>query len=122
MGGRNLPRLVAQLFPDSTATRLPRSTGHDARHDGGTHPYERTGVSCRTMHETHARLRVSQAGVGSAVWGLVAARLATAITAVAKEIRARRAMHELSGMGESMLRDIGLTRDDVERAVRYGRP
>ena len=48
--------------------------------------------------------------------------IATALSAVVKEIRVRRAVHELSGMGEDMLRDIGLTRDDVERVVRYGRP
>jgi uncharacterized protein YjiS (DUF1127 family) len=30
-------------------------------------------------------------------------------------------MAELSRMGEGMLRDLGLTRLDVERAVRHGR-
>ena len=73
-----------------------------------------------TMHETHAS-SASRAGVGSAVWGLVARGFAAAMAAMVKEIRARRAMAELSGMGENMLHDIGLTRDDVERVVRYGR-
>ena len=74
-----------------------------------------------TMQESHAG-SATQAGVGSAVWSRMADGIATALSAVVKEIRVRRAVHELSGMGEDMLRDIGLTQDDVERVVRYGRP
>jgi uncharacterized protein YjiS (DUF1127 family) len=41
--------------------------------------------------------------------------------ALHKEVRIRRSMVEVSSMDEHMLRDLGLTRDDVERVVRHGR-
>ena len=73
-----------------------------------------------TMQEGRVGLD-DQYQFGSAVLRRVADAIAAAFAAVVKEIRARCAMHELAGMGEDMLRDIGLTRDDVEYVVRYGR-
>ena len=59
--------------------------------------------------------------VGSVLWGLIWDGVAAATAMVVREIRIRRAMLELSAMGENVLQDIGLTRDDVERVVRHGR-
>ena len=70
-----------------------------------------------TMQESRAGSDF-QSRVGSVILRRVADGIAAALAAVVKEIRARRAMHELASMGEDMLRDIGLTRDDVEHVVR----
>lgn len=43
------------------------------------------------------------------------------LAAIAREIRARRDMRQLSGLDEAALHDIGLTRGGIEDAVRYGR-
>jgi uncharacterized protein YjiS (DUF1127 family) len=51
-------------------------------------------------------------------FGGVAARFAFAI---ANEIRIRRDMRKLMLMSDHMLKDIGLTRAEIDRAVRYGR-
>ena len=40
---------------------------------------------------------------------------------IAEEIRIRRDMRELSALSDDMLKDIGLSRADIGRAVRYGR-
>ena len=74
-----------------------------------------------TMQETRSSA-ASRAGVGSVFSSRVADHIAAAFSAAVREFRVRRAMRELSGMGEGMLRDVGLTRADVERVVRYGRP
>ena len=82
-----------------------------------------------TMHMSSSRKRSTRqdlgfdcgGGVGRVVWGSVVTGLVSARNALAKEIRIRRSMAELSRMGEAMLRDLGLTRLDVERAVRHGR-
>ena len=43
------------------------------------------------------------------------------VRAVAAEYRARRAMRELHGLDEQMLRDIGLDRGGIEYVARFGR-
>jgi uncharacterized protein YjiS (DUF1127 family) len=54
-----------------------------------------------------------------AAWvGAVAARCARA---VANEARIRRDKRQLMLMSEYLLKDIGLTRAGIDRAVRYGR-
>jgi uncharacterized protein YjiS (DUF1127 family) len=54
-----------------------------------------------------------------AAWvGAVAARCARAI---ANELRIRRDTRALMLMSDRMLKDIGLTRVQIDRAVRYGR-
>ena len=40
--------------------------------------------------------------------------------AVARELRVRRAVRELAMMDEHMLKDIGITRAEIGRAVRFG--
>jgi uncharacterized protein YjiS (DUF1127 family) len=47
--------------------------------------------------------------------------LADAVAHVAKAARARRDIRLLSAMDDGMLRDIGIVRSDVERAVLRGR-
>jgi uncharacterized protein YjiS (DUF1127 family) len=54
----------------------------------------------------------------SAWFGGVAARLALGI---ANEVRIRRDMRKLTLMSDHMLKDIGLTRAEIDRAARYGR-
>jgi uncharacterized protein YjiS (DUF1127 family) len=54
----------------------------------------------------------------SAWLGGVAARAARAI---AQELRIRRDTRHLMLMSDQMLKDIGLTRAEIGRAVRYGR-
>jgi uncharacterized protein YjiS (DUF1127 family) len=54
----------------------------------------------------------------SARFGAVAARCARAI---ANEVRIRRDTRALMLMSDQMLKDIGLTRAEIDRAVRYGR-
>jgi uncharacterized protein YjiS (DUF1127 family) len=54
----------------------------------------------------------------SAWFGAVAARCGRAI---ANEVRIRRDTRQLMLMSEYLLKDIGLTRAEIDRAVRYGR-
>jgi uncharacterized protein YjiS (DUF1127 family) len=51
-------------------------------------------------------------------FGGIATRFAFAI---ANEVRIRRDMRKLESMSDHMLKDIGLTRAEIDRAVRYGR-
>jgi uncharacterized protein YjiS (DUF1127 family) len=60
-------------------------------------------------------------GFGIDVGRAVALGLAGALGSLVKEVRIRRSMTELSGMGEHMLHDLGLTRGDIEHVVRHGR-
>jgi uncharacterized protein YjiS (DUF1127 family) len=55
-----------------------------------------------------------EAAVGPSRW----TRL---VRAIAAEYRARRAMRELHGLDEKMLRDIGLDPGGIAYAVRFGR-
>ncbi len=41
--------------------------------------------------------------------------------AIQAELAARRASEELAGMNDRMLRDLGITRGEIERAVRRSR-
>jgi uncharacterized protein YjiS (DUF1127 family) len=65
-----------------------------------------------------ARGLVAFAWTASAWFGAVAARCAHAI---AKEVRVRRDTRALMAMSDEMLKDIGLRRDQIGDAVRYGR-
>jgi uncharacterized protein YjiS (DUF1127 family) len=47
--------------------------------------------------------------------------LATVATSIARAARARRDMRRLAGMDDRALRDIGLHRSEIERAVYGGR-
>jgi uncharacterized protein YjiS (DUF1127 family) len=50
----------------------------------------------------------------------VFALLARVTSALKAEMQARRAATELAGLDDRMLRDIGVSRSDIERAVRRG--
>jgi uncharacterized protein YjiS (DUF1127 family) len=65
-------------------------------------PCEGTPASSRLAHEVFA----------------LASRL---IEGFAREARVRRDMKRLAEFDDDMLRDIGLTRSDIESAVRHGR-
>jgi uncharacterized protein YjiS (DUF1127 family) len=58
---------------------------------------------------------------GRAVWVRVRAGLVGLIGALARECEIRRSMKHLASLNDHALRDIGLTRGDIERAVRFGR-
>jgi uncharacterized protein YjiS (DUF1127 family) len=51
----------------------------------------------------------------------VRAAITTVIRALAVEWRLRRAIRELESLDDHRLRDLGLTRRNIERAVRRGR-
>jgi uncharacterized protein YjiS (DUF1127 family) len=53
--------------------------------------------------------------------GVVIQRVARLAATIAEELRIRRDMRELRAMDDCMLKDIGLTRADIDSAVRYGR-
>jgi uncharacterized protein YjiS (DUF1127 family) len=53
--------------------------------------------------------------------GVVTRVVARIAAAVAEELRIRRDMRQLRAMDDQMLKDIGLTRADIGKAVRYGR-
>ena len=59
--------------------------------------------------------------VGRTVWASIRAGLVGLIGALARERELRRSMRALASFDDRMLRDIGLTRSDIERAVRSGR-
>jgi uncharacterized protein YjiS (DUF1127 family) len=58
---------------------------------------------------------------GRAVWARARAGLAGLIGALAREREIRRSMKHLASLDDHALRDIGLTRGDIERVVRFGR-
>ena len=60
-------------------------------------------------------------GTGRTVWQSARAAIRDLLAAIAKEHEIRRSLQELVSRDERMLRDIGLTRGDIERAVRFGR-
>ena len=57
----------------------------------------------------------------AAVRALVTRLAATAATVIARELRIRRDVRRLAEFDEAMLRDIGITRGEIERTVRLGR-
>ena len=70
-------------------------------------------VHSRSASDSHDIERVR-----STVLDLVG-RLAAA---VAREIRARHDLARLQSLDDTMLHDIGLSRGEIEHAVRHGRP
>jgi uncharacterized protein YjiS (DUF1127 family) len=71
-----------------------------------------------THRFTHAARGTAAAG---SVWAQVRSGLVGLIQALARELELRRAMRELATLDDYMLHDIGLTRSDIEREVRFGR-
>jgi uncharacterized protein YjiS (DUF1127 family) len=60
-------------------------------------------------------------GAGRSVWAVVRAGLAWLIATLAREREIRRSMRLLATFDDYMLHDIGITRGDIERVVRFGR-
>jgi uncharacterized protein YjiS (DUF1127 family) len=67
---------------------------------------------------TVARRLLVSARALPAWFGAVAARC---VRAIADEVRIRRDTRQLMLMSDEMLKDIGLSRAQIDRAVRYGR-
>ena len=57
----------------------------------------------------------------SAFQHALAQRIKAIIASLAAERRRRQALHELHAFNDRMLADIGLTRGDIDNAVRFGR-
>jgi uncharacterized protein YjiS (DUF1127 family) len=55
------------------------------------------------------------------VWQSTCAAIRGLIAAINRERKIRRSLNELSSWDDYMLRDIGLTRGDIEGSVRFGR-
>jgi uncharacterized protein YjiS (DUF1127 family) len=68
---------------------------------------------------THALPRKTGNWLG--FWHSLARRISTMTASIAVERQRRRAIQELHTFDDRMLADIGLTRGDVENAVRFGR-
>ena len=58
---------------------------------------------------------------GKIVWRLVASAVSSFLLSMAERRRLRRATRELEAMDDHMLKDIGVGRSEIMRAVRYGR-
>jgi uncharacterized protein YjiS (DUF1127 family) len=59
--------------------------------------------------------------VGRTVWASIRAGLTGVIGALARRREVRRAMKDLASLDDHMLKDIALTRGDIERVARFGR-
>jgi uncharacterized protein YjiS (DUF1127 family) len=65
--------------------------------------------------------RQRQATIIDACLAAAARGLAWSIAAIRQELRVRRDMRQLAAMDDHMLKDIGLSRCEIEHRVRYGR-
>jgi uncharacterized protein YjiS (DUF1127 family) len=74
-----------------------------------------------TVLPEHRPRDLQRAGVGRSVWMLACGVLRRLTVALAAERRALRAIRELESFDDHRLRDLGLTRLTIERAVRFGR-
>lgn len=59
---------------------------------------------------------------GRTAWAAVRTAVLTFVHALAAERQLRRVTRELESLDDHRLRDLGLTRGSIERAVRFGRP
>jgi MFS family permease len=75
----------------------------------------------RDRSQPHHEARSDRPARTGTAWTWVSAALATIIRALAAEWRLRRAIRELESLEDHRLRDLGLTRRNIERAVRRGR-
>jgi uncharacterized protein YjiS (DUF1127 family) len=77
--------------------------------------YEIHGIDAPLRHQSR-RGRIARRAINRLL--AVLKRMAAAIEA---ELAARRAIEELAGMNDHMLRDLGLTRGEIENTVRRPR-
>ena len=70
-----------------------------------------------TLSSSRSFRRAHVPRVGQTFWAAIRGLIA----AIARELEVRRSMDQLASWDDYMLRDIGLTRGDIERMVRFGR-
>jgi MFS family permease len=75
----------------------------------------------RDRRQPHHEVRGDHPAPVGSVWTWASAAIATVIRAFATEWRLRRAIRELESLDDHRLRDLGLTRKNIKRAVRRGR-
>ena len=91
-----------------------------------------TGMSRPSAHELHRQARRRQAHVVNTVIGSAARKLADVlgdltckgarlVRTLAAEWRIRRDIRTLRQLGDRALRDMGLTRGEIDHVVRHGR-
>ena len=74
-----------------------------------------------TLTSARSLRRARALRAGHMPWESTRNAISRVIAAINREREFRRSIKELASLDERMLRDIGLTRWDVERAVRFGR-
>jgi uncharacterized protein YjiS (DUF1127 family) len=62
-----------------------------------------------------------RAAVWAAIWRGLANAVSAYVAASGERRRVKRAIAELSGLSDRMLKDIGVTRSSIPRVARYGR-
>jgi uncharacterized protein YjiS (DUF1127 family) len=72
-------------------------------------------------HEHPWPYRATRGHVGPTFWGRAREGLAQAAAAASRWRRLRRDTRRLMALDDRLLRDVGLSRGEVERAVRGGR-
>lgn len=77
--------------------------------------YEIHGISAPPQYHSRGG-RIARSAINRCL-----AVLKTIKTAIEAEWATRRAIEELAGMNDHMLRDLGIARDEIERAVRWPR-
>jgi uncharacterized protein YjiS (DUF1127 family) len=78
-------------------------------------------VSTRTItHEHPWPYRIAREAAGPTLWARSREGLAQAAAAVSRWHRLRRDARRLMALDDRMLRDVGLSRGEIERAVRGG--
>ena len=117
---RHLPRFPAAGV--TAATVGARSAGYPAAHEPTRRGSSEAPPRRREDRCQHPwPYRTARELAAPTVWARSREGLARAAAAVARRHRRRRAARQLMAFDDRMLRDVGLGRGEVERAVWHGR-